>query len=425
MLSKQLFIWIFLSLGSKVYSLPISYHIGATAQNVTIPGFQAHQNDTFCPLKLDFSIEKNDKQVVQGARFHRFVTNQASEVIMKIENEYSLYVTTIGIGSPAQEIRVQLDTGSSDLWVPSPVKNVDYSTFSASQSSSLNKLNQTFRIGYGDGTSASGYWVKDDVTIGGLVLKDMQFGYGETQNAGQGVLGIGLKSGESSTWLPQPFTYDNFPYKLKQSGLIKKAAYSLYLNSANSQSGSILFGSYDQAKFQGDLLEMHDLIKVDANGHEAEEATGFYIQLDSIVSGNDTLTQQSGSGPALLDSGTTMIYAPYQVTNAIGRKYGRYNRAAGGYVTSCSNINNDPLKFKFGNAEVTVPYEDILYKLSKDSPIFTDDDCLIGIVNSGTNMFILGDSFLRSAYVLYDLESEKLGVAQAIYTNATDIQPYL
>lgn len=384
--------------------------------------FDKSKRSSLTPLRMDFNVEKNDpkRRPKTHGRFHKHLSNQASEVILQIENEYSLYVSSIGVGSPEQKLKVQLDTGSSDLWVPAYETTDEYTTFSRNESSTFKKVKDNFKIGYADGTTATGIWAEDTLAFGDVVVKEMQFGYASEQTAGQGVLGIGLKENEASTWLKDSFTYENFPYKLKKDGLISKAAYSLYLNSLHAKGGSVLFGAVDTAKYEGHI-QMFPILKIDENGHESESETAFYITLDGITSGNQTFSKDVGSRAALLDSGTTLVYAPNHVANAVGHKYGKYNRAAGGYVTDC-DIKGEPLNFHFGNTTVSVPFENILYDLSKDSPIFTNNDCLIGITNSGSDSYILGDGFLRSAYVVYDLEAKKVGVAQAKYTNETNIQ---
>lgn len=64
-------------------------------------------------------------------------------------------------------------------------------------------------------------------------------------------MGLGFPSGEfsSSQNLSQ---YNTTVMAMANQGVIKTAAFSLYLNDLESQ-GNILFGGYDQAKYVGDL----------------------------------------------------------------------------------------------------------------------------------------------------------------------------
>jgi hypothetical protein len=51
--------------------------------------------------------------------------------------------------------------------------------------------------------------------------------------------------------------------------------------------------------------------------------------------------------------------------------------------------------------------------------------CFFGVLPStySQNITLFGDTFLRNAYVVYDLEDLQIGIAQAVYTDKTDIRP--
>jgi len=82
------------------------------------------------------------------------------------------YYGTVGIGSPAQDFKVILDTGSSNLWVPSStcktVACLLHKRYDHTKSSTYEKNGTTFSIQYGSG-GVSGYWSVESVDLGGLV----------------------------------------------------------------------------------------------------------------------------------------------------------------------------------------------------------------------------------------------------------------
>lgn len=47
------------------------------------------------------------------------VQRRNETVPLSLHNDIDMYMATITIGTPGQEVSVQLDTGSSDLWIPS------------------------------------------------------------------------------------------------------------------------------------------------------------------------------------------------------------------------------------------------------------------------------------------------------------------
>lgn len=62
------------------------------------------------------------------------------------------------------------------------------------------------------------------------------------------------------------------------------------------------------------------------------------------------------------------------------------------------------------------------------STLLQDDSqtqCVFGIQSAATTQgyVLFGDTFLRAAYVVYDIDEEKIGIAQAKYTSESDVQP--
>lgn len=96
-----------------------------------------------------------------------------------LPEEYDVeYLTPVQLGSPAQNLNLNFDTGSSDLWVYSSetpasevngqaVYNPNASNTSAKQSS------LSWSISYGDGSSSKGDVYYDTVAIGGVSVNNM------------------------------------------------------------------------------------------------------------------------------------------------------------------------------------------------------------------------------------------------------------
>jgi len=83
------------------------------------------------------------------------------------------YYGEVSIGTPAQTFKVVLDTGSSNLWVPShscwsPACWV-HSTYKSADSSSFVQNGTAFSIQYGSG-ACKGIESQDNVDLGGLTV---------------------------------------------------------------------------------------------------------------------------------------------------------------------------------------------------------------------------------------------------------------
>lgn len=174
-------------------------------------------------------------------------------------NQLVEYAVNITLGIPGQPFSVQIDTGSSDLWVKSDGSS---GAFNKKASSTFQEdVPNGFAIAHGDKTSAIGDWVKDTINIGGVSIDQYSIDQYEfamaTQTNTDPVFGIGYPSNEASyvnnLGNGDQFQYDNLPIRLAKDGFINTPAYSLYLDSLQSQTDSLLFGAVDTSKFTGGL----------------------------------------------------------------------------------------------------------------------------------------------------------------------------
>lgn len=156
------------------------------------------------------------------------------------------------------------------------------------------------------------------------------------------------------------------------------------------------------------------------------------VNSSSSSSGGSELI--SDETPVILDSGTTLTYLPPRVARQIYQAFDAVDdtRATGLVYVSCdllSSEKNTTIDFQFGNANgpvVRVPIDELVLDNVKgyvsiglelpDLPF--DDPCSFGI-QSLSGIYLLGDTFLRSAYVVYDLTNKKIALAQA-NLNATE-----
>ncbi|KAK8075031.1 Peptidase A1 [Apiospora hydei] len=289
------------------------------------------------------------------------------------------YYAEVAIGTPPQHITLTVDTGSSDTWV------VDKSTdgceedrcltpYDSHASSTVKLLDDTlFNITYQDKSTASGSMMKDTLRIGGATIKGLeQMGLVTiVSEATSGILGLGLRAGPTAATL-------------------KYSSYYIALNSL------------------------------------------------SMSFGNGTTSPAFNYVPTtvLLDSGTTLTYLPNSTVQRLYEALGipvEGSASRGGAdnddlaLVDCGILDDAERKawtfdFRFGGPDgplIRVPLHQMVIDLRPYEPEKGANMCLFGIVpspsinNDSSEIYIVGDTFLRSAYVVFDLANNQVALAQA------------
>jgi len=294
-----------------------------------------------------------DIQRSQRPQEFRRLRNRASTFEETITNEQARggYFATCRLGTPAQNLTLQLDTGSSDIWVPDSNARVctkktgqgcTLGTFNPDQSTSFVVVGQgDFNISYVDGSSSIGDYFTDVFEIGGATLRNMTMGLGIETDISYGLVGVGYAVNEAIVGTTKSLSsvYPNLPVNMVDEGLINTVAYSLWLNDLDASSGNILFGGIDTKKYKGDLT------RIDIYPTVQNLFTAFLVALTSLEgvssSGSDTLTSQHFPIPVVLDSGTTLSYLPTDLASQLWKEVGAiYSHDFGAAVLPCSMQNS-------------------------------------------------------------------------------------
>ncbi|EED12554.1 aspartic-type endopeptidase (OpsB), putative [Talaromyces stipitatus ATCC 10500] len=389
----------------------------------TVQALSLAKRDTAAVLALDVSRNHVSDPVARDMRRKRSLT-----VSQALNNEETLYFCNITLGTPAQSLRLTLDTGSSDLWVNAPNSTscsgrVDQctssGTYNTSSSSSYRHVSSDFNISYVDGTGAAGDYVTDTLTIGGVTIPAFQFGVGYSSSSNVGVLGIGYTADEVQVNRDQKAAYANLPLALVNHGLINSNAYSLWLNDLNANTGSILFGGVDSGKYTGEL-ETLPIQKID--GEYAELLiimTGVALQNSS---GGQSYSSQELPATVLLDSGSSLTYLPETIVEDLYNDLGVVYEASTqtGYVPCSMMSENINITYTFTSPSIPVGISELV--LDNGSGLTFNDGtpaCVFGIAPASDSTAVLGDTFLRSTYVVYDLSKNEISLAPTRF-NSTD-----
>ncbi|KAL6721526.1 hypothetical protein ACLMJK_000630 [Lecanora helva] len=382
-------------------------------------------------LSLDFH-----KQVPRNTPTLNRLRKRQKTVSVDIDNAQIAYLINMTVGTPPQPFSVQLDTGSSDIWIPSVDSDACFQrpdacdalgAFDPSRSSSFKDIGRDeFQIQYQDNSAISGDYIVETLVVGKTTVRNLTMGLATQASRPFGIMGIGYTADESIASDDPDQIYPNIVSQLKNQGAINTLAYSLWLNDLDALTGSILFGGVDTAKFH-DGLTVLPVQKSSNNSY-----TDFTVALSSVSvtdsTGKTAFSQDQLALPVILDSGTTATYLPDSIVNPISSGVGVEYDPDLGPIVPCS-LSGSPAKVNFafgGNGGPTIAVDlgefvTPIYLEDGSQPHFRDGSgavCGFGLLSSETGPILFGDTFLRSAYVVYDLTNNQIGMAPTNF-NAT------
>ncbi|KAJ9414802.1 aspartic peptidase domain-containing protein [Fusarium oxysporum] len=317
----------------------------------------------------------------------------------------SMYLCEVSIGTPPQKFNLDFDTGSADLWVSIPnealkqgVKNTDqkgHNVFNPLSSSSFNELtDKTWKISYGDGSSASGDCGSDMA----MVFLGLAFPQINTVKTN-------WDSDPADTPVVNMINQHDIP---KEAELFTSAFYSQ--RDANSPESFYTFGFIDT-----DLVarsgEEISLTYIDSSD-------GFWKFLSARFSVKGKIIDLSGN-KAITDTSITLVLVSDEVCEALYDAIpgARYSPTQQGYVFPRSTNGEDLPEFKvaIGDKQFVIQPQDLVFTPANK------DNWYGGIQSRGNLPFdIFGEAFLKSVYAyanerhIWDQGNKRFGVVLKI-----------
>lgn len=292
-------------------------------------------------------------------------------------------------------------TLTCNRWVFSSELSAQYqrghSVYSPSKSKTSKKLSgSSWKISYGDGSSASGDVYTDNVTVGGITVKAQAVEAAQKVSSefasdvdNDGLLGLAFSSINTVTPQRQTTWFDS---GIKQ-GLFKKNLFTVDLKHAAP--GTYDFGFIDDSKHTGSIT--YTPVN-SAQGFWEFTGTGYAV-------GDGSFKQQSID--AIADTGTTLLL----MDDAIVEDYygqidgAQLDQQQGGYVFPCDADIPD-FVLGIGNAQSTIPAS-LMNLGSVDST-----NCFGGLQsNGGIGLSIYGDVWLKSVLAVFDSDNKRFGWA--------------
>ncbi|GJJ72079.1 hypothetical protein EMPS_04436 [Entomortierella parvispora] len=314
--------------------------------------------------------------------------SSGSEPITDVSPDLEYY-GAVKVGTPAQTVQLDFDTGSSDIW---------FNKYTSSKSSTYKKDGRKWQISYGDGSSASGTLASDIVSVGGISVRQT-FGIATkessefTSGPTNGLFGLGFDTIESVSGVK------TFLDNTIAAGLLAQPVVSVFLPSERlfkGKGGAYTFGGIDSSKFAGSLT------------YTPVTQKGYWQILVQDASFNGASLKQTSQG--IIDTGTTLIIVGDAAAAAIHAKIpGSTNDPNNGWLVPCSvSTSTANVGFKLGGKTFNVPVADLAYESVGDG----SKNCFSGVQGGQDGLWILGDVFIKNNYVVFSqTSSPSVGIA--------------
>ncbi|KAH3678401.1 hypothetical protein WICMUC_001418 [Wickerhamomyces mucosus] len=314
------------------------------------------------------------------------------------------YYTEIQLGTPGQPFKVILDTGSSNLWVPSTecssLACYLHQKYDHEASSTYKANGSDFAIQYGSG-SLEGFVSQDTLQLGDLIIPNQDFAEATSEpglafafGKFDGILGLAYDTISVNKIVPPIYNAIN-------SGLLDKGQFAFYLGDSDKSTdgGVASFGGYDKSKFTGDITWL-----------PVRRKAYWEVSFDGIALGDEYADLQNTG--AAIDTGTSLIALPSGLAEILNAEIGAKKGWSGQYAVECDTRDSLPdLTFTFSGYNFTItPYDYTLEVSGSCISAFTPLDFPAPI----GPLAIIGDAFLRKYYSIYDIDNDAVGLATAI-----------
>jgi saccharopepsin len=303
------------------------------------------------------------------------------------------------LGTPPQTFKVVLDTGSSNLWVPgtscTSIACFLHAKYDSSSSSTYKANGTEFAIRYGSG-SLEGFVSQDTLTIGDLTIKKQDFAEA-TKEPGlafafgkfDGILGLAYDT-ISVNHITPPF------YNAIDQGLLTEKVFTFRLGSSEEDGGEAVFGGIDSSHYTGKIT----YVPIRRKGY-------WEVELESVAFGDDELELENTG--AAIDTGTSLIVMPTTIADMLNAEIGATRSWNGQYTLPCDKVPSLPdFTFVFDGKPYPIASTDYILNLGNQCvSSFTGMDISPG----GSQLWIVGDVFLRKYFTVYDLGRDAVGFA--------------
>lgn len=359
-------------------------------------------------------------------------------------NDGTIFLVPVTIGG--QQFDVVLDTGSSDPWIITPnfqcldlyndPQTEDYCGFGplydSTQSSTYVPItNKNINVSYADGEFLAGSMGYETISMGGISVQQQQFGLMNVA----GWLGDGVSSGLigfaystiTSAYAGTDPTQDQPHHTIQYNTLFTNMwnesliapVFSLALDRDPNSGGLLALGGIPDIPhtpfwvstpiqsvgvFPGTTTPAYEYYTVQSDGFAVSGEPN--AQFGPVGGNNQAKTPLMAPGAVVVDSGTSVLYAPNVVSDAFAAAFNppaTVDPDTGMYDVDCNGI---PPTFgvSIGGKVFYVNPADLIVLVGEDA-------CISGVQPSDGGLTILGDAWMKNVIAVHDIGAEMMRFA--------------
>lgn len=350
-----------------------------------------------------------------------------------------------------QSFEVVIDTGSSDTWFvegnftcldPTTSMDIPQDQCEFGPSYSLSSTahviaDRNFNISYADGEFLNGAMLYENITLAGITVSQQEIGlvdyaawYGDGTSSG--LVGLAYASltnqypgtnpaaDQSGDYIPYNPLFTTMYTRNQTSAVFSLALQRSGANTASSKGGILAIGGIPNIPHDRYFANASVAITGVDSASGAPEYQFYTITLDGWAFSNSSAAQfdvhgtssakrvpiNTSSTSVIVDSGTSLVYAPEDVTADVAALYNppaTFDEDYGLYIVDCGAVA--PV---FG----VVVDTKVLYVDPVDLVIDEGDGlCVTGVQSDGGGLTILGDVFLRNVLAVFDVGAGEMRFA--------------
>ena len=326
------------------------------------------------------------------------------------EEDTGYYIIPISFGSNQDEFQIQVDTTTSETWIPSPKTTLKVKKYNITQSTTGQKTNKTFEVEDEDG-DVRGTACYDSVQVGdiplnhfGFVLVD-EFEY-PFDDYEQGKLGLGYKQEHGDDF--------NFIRKLKLNNIIDREIFSI-----NHETKELIIGDVPP-QFQNQLYTTCPVVETNDLDDEYRQAwacelTHLAFNLDRKDKNFDLDQAFEVNARITFDSAYPYISIPKRHINEFKKRYmnnyfnNSYKEVRDEDTTYfiCTDeelVFGASISFIIEGYAYIIPWNKLFLKNEEG-----EYELLIRFYKENDNIFGFGAPFMDFFTVVYDYEEKEVG----------------